>query len=63
MSKYLGRANYEAATQIVKELFGRCDDVKLSRATQDVYPCGQCRDCRRDWSGEAKAIVDVALYE
>lgn len=54
--------NYEAATQIVKELFGTvCLYPRMPGATMEPIPCGKCLDCLRDWTPEAKAIVDASL--
>lgn len=49
-------ASTEAAG-IVKDLFGMpCAHTRMS-AGLDPVPCGTCRDCTRDWTPEADAIL------
>jgi hypothetical protein len=50
-----------AAEQAVRELFGWCSNVQMAPWTMDLYNCGECAGCKRDWMPEAKAIVSAAI--
>ncbi len=61
-STQLSEPDYQAATTVVRDLFGgSCLDPPPLGITLDMSSCGVCAACSRDWTPEARAIVDAAL--
>lgn len=52
--------DYAAAAAVVRDLFGGCLDPSMTGITLTINACGVCARCVRDWTPEAKAIVDAA---
>lgn len=53
--------DYQAAATVVRELFGQSCAFPTMGITLDLTPCGRCTHCRRDWTPEARVIVDAAI--
>lgn len=53
--------DYAAAAVVVRDLFGMgCENPRPLGITLTPTPCGECRECKRDWTPEARMIVDAA---